>query len=57
MGPAFLLGFTVEGISVFARNGDDRVPKKIVHDPKFIVQCQSDESLLKSDCLFPVALK
>lgn len=57
MGPAFLLGFTVEGISVFARNGDARVPKKIVHDPKFIVQCQSDESLLKSDCLFPVALK
>lgn len=37
MGPAFLLGFTVEGITVFARNEDERGPKEIVHDPKFNV--------------------
>lgn len=35
MGPAFLLGSTAEGISVFSGNEDGRGPKEIVQTPRF----------------------
>lgn len=34
-GSVFLLGSTVEAISVFSRNEDGRGPKEIVQNPRF----------------------